>query len=808
MKALTRAGACTLTGHESETLPAAMLGGRVPLGLMAGILCLALAPEALAQKVLTAVETDIFSPAMRGRTSLGVTPGHAPIDTIRSLLAGQASFRRPLPTTEPTVRAALGGVLTPGLPQSFSLPAVDTSTMFDSPESLYRIEVPSGAKRLQVGIVTDDPAHDVDILMRAGRAPVLTSSEVQADAAGFSAFGLDSAVISAASSPPLAPGPYFVALRLVSRNTAVSGTIHARLSEETFRGVELDDDIPHGFVLPSRPNATLYAGDFGFSILVPTGAERLQVRITTAQTADVDLFVRNNAEPDLSAGRVVADHRSEGLSGDETIVITPSSIPPLRPGRYFIALGNLTRNQRADGLVRATVTGGVRPPVGVRTISEASLGGEAVAPDSLAISLGNQLAVRDEVSTERPLPLILGGSSLQVVDSRNQDGFAQIKSASSARLGWLVPDWVADGPATVRIRNEATVVSTGTVMIARSAPALFSADGSGRGVASAVATRTSSDGATTESPTFRCSSGQCSAVPLDLGSENDRVILKLSATGVRHASRVRLEFQGEATEVMGVQADEARDGVDIVSIVVPRRLFGAGVVDLVLLADDARSNTVTISVGGPGGQLPSSIRAVSPNRVPVGRSATIRIDGGGMAAVTAVEVEPSAGIVVSNLRNSETALTVDLQVSPDAETGNRQLSVISLAGRSNRVSFQVLESPPPGPPQLSNFRVEQRREGAEFVLIYTADFVDPDGDMSLQPAAETTCEGRGAWVFSNSPTPTRNDGLFQGTIRIEKRRTAAVPVGPPITHAVRVRDAGGRSSNLVTRVLSSGDWCN
>ncbi|MBM3768118.1 MAG: hypothetical protein FJW32_22265, partial [Acidobacteria bacterium] len=71
----------------------------------------------------------------------------------------------------------------------------------------------------------------------------------------------------------------------------------------------------------------------GYQIAVPAGATRLEVRIrTTTPGADLDLYVREGSAPVVSGGSVVADYRSESDSGDETIVITPTSTPALRSG--------------------------------------------------------------------------------------------------------------------------------------------------------------------------------------------------------------------------------------------------------------------------------------------------------------------------------------------------------------------------------------------------------------------------------------------------------------------------------------------
>ena len=53
--------------------------------------------------------------------------------------------------------------------------------------------------------------------------------------------------------------------------------------------------------------------------------------------------------------RVVSDYASERLFGNEEIVITLRSDPPLRAGTYFISLGVRTTGVVAEGTVTAIV---------------------------------------------------------------------------------------------------------------------------------------------------------------------------------------------------------------------------------------------------------------------------------------------------------------------------------------------------------------------------------------------------------------------------------------------------------------------
>ena len=84
---------------------------------------------------------------------------------------------------------------------------------------------------------------------------------------------------------------------------------------------------------------TLFNGDDGFFLDVPSDAVRLVINLTSSPSeSEIDLFVRFDTEPVRGPSRsVTADYSSTNLGGQEQIEITGQSAPPLQGGRYFIA---------------------------------------------------------------------------------------------------------------------------------------------------------------------------------------------------------------------------------------------------------------------------------------------------------------------------------------------------------------------------------------------------------------------------------------------------------------------------------------
>ena len=84
---------------------------------------------------------------------------------------------------------------------------------------------------------------------------------------------------------------------------------------------------------------TLFNGDDGFFLDVPSDAVRVVINLTSSPSeSEIDLFVRFDTEPVRGPSRsVTADYSSTNLGGQEQIEITGQSAPPLQGGRYFIA---------------------------------------------------------------------------------------------------------------------------------------------------------------------------------------------------------------------------------------------------------------------------------------------------------------------------------------------------------------------------------------------------------------------------------------------------------------------------------------
>ena len=115
---------------------------------------------------------------------------------------------------------------------------------------------------------------------------------------------------------------------------------------------------------------TLFNGDNSFRLEVPEDASR--VTFTLESDVDVLLAVRHGEDNDVQDGALVTDHRDRNPAGNERILITPRSDPPLRAGTYFvsvvvIATGvvancTLTAEVELEGETPPKISGGTLTP--------------------------------------------------------------------------------------------------------------------------------------------------------------------------------------------------------------------------------------------------------------------------------------------------------------------------------------------------------------------------------------------------------------------------------------------------------------
>lgn len=241
---------------------------------------------------------------------------------------------------------------------------------------------------------------------------------------------------------------------------------------------------------------------------------------------------------------------------------------------------------------------------GISVYSAASLDREApVAPNSIAIvhgEFGNQpsTAPDGEPQTE------LGSVTVAIEGSDRREVRAAIFEVSASEVRILVPS-VPAGTAHVTVRRGEETIGDGEFQVRPVSPGLFSAAGSGGGLADAQAvlvdllnaTRAVEDVAYLES-----SDGTYRPVPLNPAAEGTVLFLKLRGTGIRHASAVSVTIGGVDVPANCRGEHGLSAGMDEVQVgPLPVQLAHRELVEVVLTADGHTANAVQVSFTSASG---------------------------------------------------------------------------------------------------------------------------------------------------------------------------------------------------------------
>jgi uncharacterized protein (TIGR03437 family) len=239
------------------------------------------------------------------------------------------------------------------------------------------------------------------------------------------------------------------------------------------------------------------------------------------------------------------------------------------------------------------------PARALANVSAASFRGEALAQESIVAAFGTGLASATQSATTTPLPTVLQETRVFVRDAAGTTRNAGLFFVSANQVNFQIPPGTATGAATISITNNLGAVFAQTINIAATAPALFAANATGRGLAAAVALRVRADNTQSFEPVVRFEQNQPVAVPIDLGPESDRVFLVPFGTGFRFRrdlSAVAATIGGQHAPVTFAAAQGQLIGVDQANILIPRSLAARGEVDVVLTVEGQTANVVRVNI--------------------------------------------------------------------------------------------------------------------------------------------------------------------------------------------------------------------
>lgn len=235
-------------------------------------------------------------------------------------------------------------------------------------------------------------------------------------------------------------------------------------------------------------------------------------------------------------------------------------------------------------------------------VSPASLKVEPLATEGLVTAFGANLATTTASSSSQLGATQLGGVRVEI-ESEGARATLGLTFASPTQLNLTLYFWNQAGEALFTVFSTTTnrAIAAGAVEFARIAPALFTANSNGQGVAAAVALRVLPDNRQTFEPVARFDTAlrQFVAVPLDLGAADEQLFLVLYGLGIKN----RNSLDAVKCQVGGVDAPVTFAGrapnflaLDQINVRLPRELAGRGEVDVVLTVEGKTANTVRVAI--------------------------------------------------------------------------------------------------------------------------------------------------------------------------------------------------------------------
>ncbi|NOT59477.1 MAG: hypothetical protein HOP19_04540, partial [Acidobacteria bacterium] len=210
-----------------------------------------------------------------------------------------------------------------------------------------------------------------------------------------------------------------------------------------------------------------------------------------------------------------------------------------------------------------------------------------VTPEGIVALFGQGLSSQIFKANTKPLPTSLGGVSIRV-----NGAFAPLFFVSPGQINFLIPAGTATGLANIAVFASDGSTRTGTVEIANAAPALFTFNADGNGVAAAVALRVTANNTFVYEPIaqYDATANRWQSLSLNLGPASERLFLILYASGARGvANSLRVLLGGIEVTPAAAGASPDFTGVEQINVEIPRALIGRGRPNLSLIAANTRA---------------------------------------------------------------------------------------------------------------------------------------------------------------------------------------------------------------------------
>ena len=214
--------------------------------------------------------------------------------------------------------------------------------------------------RIQQFLEGEDENPPPTVILRASPASIARggSAILQWSSTNAASARIDQGIGAVATSgsrrvSPTATTTYTITVTSADGQTATDSVRVAVTAPPTIAGGRLTPGQPARFRLGPVDRARLFNGQHSYRLEVPADASRVTFTLDSVNpNVNVDIWGRYGQDITAPDGYDYASTRS---SGNEEIVITRSSNPPLQAGTYYVSLGLWDTDVVAQGTLTATV---------------------------------------------------------------------------------------------------------------------------------------------------------------------------------------------------------------------------------------------------------------------------------------------------------------------------------------------------------------------------------------------------------------------------------------------------------------------
>ena len=246
------------------------------------------------------------------------------------------------------------------------------------------------------------------------------------------------------------------------------------------------------------------------------------------------------------------------------------------------------------------------PPPSVSSVLNGASHASSLAPGAVALIRGTDLSSYPTPASGLPravpLPTSLLGTSVIISEGNEADSTrrdAGLYAVSPTEIRFQMPEDTPLGQVNLTVLHEGSVSEPVTVQVSRVAPGLFSANGNGRGVAAATASRVARDGTRTplEVSRYDPELRRYVPVPLDIRADFSPVYLTLYGTGTLGSGRPPgVLIQNRHVTVQSAEPSSVFPGVEELVVGPIRRSIRDREIEIIAIVDGQLSNAVTIAL--------------------------------------------------------------------------------------------------------------------------------------------------------------------------------------------------------------------